>query len=142
MGPAGYTELNRRWLRMADGGFVDEFFAADYAVHLSGRIHVDLAELRRLERGFAAAFAGVSRSIEELWGAGDKAVLRVTTRARHTADFNGVPATGRAVVFAGIVVDRFSDRRIAESRGEPDVAGLWRQLNAVVPAAGGSVAPA
>jgi predicted ester cyclase len=139
MGPAEYTDLIRRWLRMADGGFVGdfgEFFTADYAGHLSGRIHMDLPELQRLERGFAAAFSDTSRSIDDLWGAGDKVVLRVTTRARHTGDFNGIPATGRTVVFAGIVIYRFCDGRIAESWGELDFAGLWRQLNAVTPAAG------
>ena len=128
---------------MADGGFAGdfgEFFTADYAGHLSGRIHMDLPELQRLERGFAAAFSETSRSIEDLWGAGDKVVLRVTTRARHTGDFNGIPVTGRIVVFAGIVIYRFRDGRIAESWGELDFAGLWRQLNAVVPAAGGQPA--
>ena len=140
MGPAENTELIRRWLRMADGGFVGDFgafFTADYAGHLSGRIHMDLAELTRLERGFAAAFSDTSRSIEDLWGAGDQVVLRVSTRARHTGDFNGIAATGRTVLFTGIVIYRFRDGRIAESWGELDFAGLWRQLN-TAPAAPGT----
>jgi predicted ester cyclase len=127
-----HTALIRRWLKMADGGFVgdfDEFFTSDYAGHLSGRIHMDLTELQRLERAFAAAFSETRRSVEELFGAGDRVVLRVTTRARHSGEFNGIPASGREVVFAGIVIYRFRDRKIAESWGELDFAGLWRQLN-------------
>ena len=127
-----HTALIRRWLKMADGGFAGdfgEFFTGDYAGHLSGRIHMDLSELQRLERGFAAAFSDTRRSVEDLFGAGDRVVLRVTTRARQSGEFNGIPASGREVVFAGIVIYRFRDAKIAESWGELDFAGLWRQLN-------------
>ena len=89
-----HPELIRRWLRMADAGFAgdfDEFFTPDYVGHLSGRMHMDLAELGRLERGFAASFADAERTVEDLWGAGDKVVLRLTTRARHAGEFQGSP---------------------------------------------------
>lgn len=131
-------ELIRRWLRMADAGFdrdFGEFFSADYAGHVSGRIHMDLPELQRLERAFAAAFPDARRRVEDLWGAGDKVVLRVTTAATQRGDFNGIAATGRAVSFAGIVIHRFRGGRIAESWGELDFAGRWRQLTAVPAAA-------
>ena len=123
--------LIRRWLRMADGGFTGdfgEFFTADYAGHVSGRIHMDLTELMRLERGFAAAFTDTIRSIDDVWGADDKVVLRITTRARHSGEFNGIPATGRNILMTGIVIYQFREGRIAESWGELDFAGLWRQL--------------
>jgi len=128
----GHLMLLRRWLAFADAGFggdFGEFFAPGYAGHLSGRIHMDLQELQRLERGFAAAFGDTTRTIEDLFGTDDKAVLRVTTRAVHRGDFNGIAATGRRVEFAGIVIYRFEDGRIAESWGELDFAGLWRQLS-------------
>ncbi|MBS0396785.1 MAG: GNAT family N-acetyltransferase, partial [Proteobacteria bacterium] len=76
---AAHVALLRRWLAFADAGFAGdfgEFFTPGYAGHLSGRIHMDLAELVRLEHGFAAAFAPVVRSVEELWGTGDRVVLR------------------------------------------------------------------
>jgi predicted ester cyclase len=128
----GNLKLLRRWLAFADAGFggdFGEFFTPGYAGHLSGRIHMDLAELKRLERGFAAAFGDTTRTIEDLFGTEDKVVLRVTTRALHRGDFNGIPATQRRVEFAGIVIYRFEDGRIAESWGELDFAGLWRQLS-------------
>ena len=133
-----HTDLIRRWLRMADGGFVGdfgEFFTPDYAGHVSGRIHMDLAELERLERGFAAAFRDARRTVEELWGHGDRVVLRLLTRARHAGDFNGIAATGREITMTAIVIYRFRDGRIAESWGELDFAGLWRQLGPAPPGA-------
>jgi predicted ester cyclase len=125
--------LLRRWLAFADAGFTGdfgEFITQDYAGHLSGRIHMDLPELERLERAFAGAFGDVRRTVEDLWGNGDRLVLRVTTEATHRGDFNGIPATGRRVRFCGIVIYRFAGGRIAESWGELDFAGLWRQLTA------------
>jgi predicted ester cyclase len=133
-----HLALIRRWLQMADDGFAGDFgryFTDDYAGHLSGRIHMDLPELQRLERAFAAAFPDARRRIDDLWGAGDKVVLRITTHATHRGDFNGIAATGRALTFTGMVIYRFRDGRIAESWGELDFAGLWRQLTA--PAAPG-----
>jgi len=123
--------LIRRWLDMADGGFMGEFgefFTPDYAGHVSGRIHMDLTELMHLERGFAAAFTDATRSVDDIWGAGDKVVLRITTRARQSGEFNGIAATGRAILMTGIVIYRFREGKIAESWGELDFAGLWRQL--------------
>jgi predicted ester cyclase len=122
-----------RWLKFADAGFngdFEEFISPGYAGHLSGRIHMDLPELQRLERAFAGAFSAVTRTVEDLWGSGDKVVLRVTTNATQSGDFNGIPATGRRVQFSGIVIYRFADEKIAESWGELDFAGLWRQLTA------------
>lgn len=54
----------------------------------------------------------------------------VRTEATHLDDFNGIAATGRRVQFSGIVIYRFADGKIAESWGELDFAGLWRQLTA------------
>jgi predicted ester cyclase len=125
--------LLRRWLQFADAGFegdFGEFISHDYSGHLSGRIHMDLPELQRLERAFAAAFSEVTRSIEDLWGSADRVVLRVSTTATHRGDFNGIAATGRRVQFSGIVIYRFAAGKIAESWGELDFAGLWRQLTA------------
>jgi len=128
-----HLALLRRWLAFADAGFDGDFgafFTPGYVGHLSGRIHMDLAELTRLERAFAAAFGDVTRTIEDLFGTGDRVVLRVATRAVHRGKFNGIAATQRLVEFSGIVIYRFESGLIAESWGELDFAGLWRQLSA------------
>ena len=123
--------LIRRWLEAADGGFPDDFssfFASDYRGHLSGRIHMDLQELVRLERGFAAGFTEVKRAIDDLLAADGKVVLRLTTTAMHTGEWQGIAPTGRQVTFTGMVIYRIANGRIAESWGEIDFGSLWRQL--------------
>jgi hypothetical protein len=65
-------ELIRRWIGMADARVESDFGAFstdDDPGHLSGRIHMDVPKLQRLERGVAAAFGEVTRTIGDLWGA-------------------------------------------------------------------------
>jgi len=87
-------------------------------------------ELTRLERSFAATFADARRTVEDLWGADDRVVLRLTTRATHRGVFNGIEPTGRAIVMSALVICQVADGRILESWGELDFAALWRQLTA------------
>ena len=125
--------LIRRWLEAADAGFQADFgafFVPEYRGHLSGRIHMDLEELVRLERRFAAAFTDVKRAIDDLLAVDDKVVLRLTTTADHTGEWQGIAPTGRRVIFTGMVIYRIENGRIAESWGEIDFGSLWRQLTA------------
>lgn len=125
--------LIRDWLQLADAGFsgdFDRFFAPNYVGHVSGRIHQTLAELKVQERAAAQVFSKATRTVEDLLAVEDKVVLRLSIKATHTGTFQGVPATGRDVVFTGIVIYRIAERRIAESWGEIDFAGLRQQLTA------------
>lgn len=124
-------ELIRRWLAAADAGFTadfEAFFSKDYRGHLSGRTHMDLDELVRLERAFARAFNPVVRTIEDLLAVDDQVVLRLASAAQHSGEWQGIPATGRRVSFTAIVIYRIAQGRVVESWGEVDFAGLWRQL--------------
>ena len=126
--------LVRRWLAFGETGFTgafEEFIASDYVGHLSGRM-MDFDELVQSERASAAAFSETRYEIDDLLTDGDRVVLRVTTRAVQTGVFLGIPSSGKKVCFTGIVIYRIERGRIAESWGEVDFAGLWRQLTAGV----------
>jgi steroid delta-isomerase-like uncharacterized protein len=123
----------RTWLAFGEGGFggdFDTFIAPDYIGHTGGGPDMDRAELERLERGFAAAFADVRYAIQDLIAEGDRVVLRVETSGTHRAAFVGIPATGRRITLTGIVIYRIADGKIAESWAEMDFGRLIRQLTA------------
>ena len=133
MSTEGNKALIRRWLRMGEQGFsgdFNEFFAPDYCGQLGGEPPQSLDDLMRLERGFAAAFANISYTVEDLLAIDDKVVLRVTTRATHVQEFHGVAPTNRQVTFTGMVIYKINAGRIVESWGELDLMGLFRQLRA------------
>ena len=132
----------RRWIALAERGFDGDFrdiFTTDYAGHIAGRVHLDLALLQQTERGFGLAFTEVVRTVDELLAFEDRAVMRITTRARHTGDFRGIAATGRPIGVTALVLYRFREARICESWTEFDLAGLLTQMSA--PATGGSSSP-
>jgi steroid delta-isomerase-like uncharacterized protein len=123
-------EFIRRWIAFANAGFAgsfDPFVAADYIGHM-GAATMDRAELERLERQFGAAFPDAHHTIDDLIAEGDRVVLRTTARATHQGEFEGIPRTGRAVEFTGLVVYRIAGDKIAESWGEIDFLRLIREL--------------
>lgn len=122
--------LIRRWIAFANAGFAgsfDQFVAANYIGHMGAAI-LDRAELERLERQFAAAFPDAHHTIDDLIAEGDRVVLRTTAQATHEGEFEGIPPTGRAVEFTGLVVYRIAGDKIAESWGEIDFLRLIREL--------------
>ncbi len=70
-------------------------------------------------------------TIEELIAEGDKVVNRFTWRGTHRGDFLGVPPTGNQVEVKGVVIDRFADGKIADTRILMDNLGLMQQLGVV-----------
>ena len=85
----------RRWIAMADAGFAGDFldiFTPDYAGHIAGRVHLDLEMLKQTEFGFGLAFTETVRTVHELLAFDDRAIMRITTQARHTGDFRGIAA--------------------------------------------------
>lgn len=126
----------QRWIAMADAGFAGDFldvFTPDYAGHIAGRVHFDLATLKQTELGFNEAFTETVRTVHELLTFDDRGLMRITTQARHTGAFRGIPATGRPMSFTALVLYRFRDARICESWTELDLAGLLAQLTAPAP---------
>ena len=108
------------------------FWTADCVNHAAPAGHdVGLAALRDYHQGFAAQFAAFSDltiSVVQQVAEHDRVVTHLLTRARHTAEFAGVPATGRTVVMATIRIDRLEGDLIAEHWSVADLAGVLQQL--------------
>jgi steroid delta-isomerase-like uncharacterized protein len=92
--------------------------------------------LKDVLRGFRAGFPDIHFAIEEQIAEGDKVLSRFEWTGTHRGEFLGVPASGRAVKVWGMVVDRFVDGRIKETRIIMDTLGLMMQLGAIPPPPG------
>jgi steroid delta-isomerase-like uncharacterized protein len=88
---------------------------------------------------FFAGFPDLEWVIEEEIAAADKVVSRFTWRGTHRGEFLGIPATGRRVAVKGVVIDRFANARMQDSRLLMDTLGLMQQLGVIpAPAEAGS----
>ncbi len=92
-----------------------------------------LAGLKEVLSGLRAAFQDMQWSVEEQIEEGEKVVTRFVWTGTHQAEFFGVPATGRNVSVWGVVIDRFVDGKIKETRIIMDGLGLMAQLGVFPP---------
>ena len=90
-----------------------------------------LAGLKEMLAGYRAAFPDVHWTIEEQIAAEDKVVTRFEWTGTHRAEFFGVPATGKPVKTWGVVIDRFENGKIKDTRIIMDTLGIMIQLGAV-----------
>ena len=81
--------------------------------------------------GFTQAFPDSKIAVETLISDGNMTATLWTITGTHKGDFQGVPATGRAVKFSGIEMNRFVDGRAAEHWGMFDNLALLQQIGAM-----------
>jgi steroid delta-isomerase-like uncharacterized protein len=111
---------------------VEEFIHPDHVRHTNqttggGRDFHGPDGFRQAMREFRGAFSGIHFTEDGLLEDGDTVVLRWTFRGTHTGEFNGIPATGRAVTASGVDVYRIAADRIVE-RWAYDDGSLMRRL--------------
>ena len=88
---------------------------------------------------FWGAFSDSHYTIEDQVGEGDKVATRMTWRATHTGDFQGLPPTGKQIAVSGITITRIKDGKIVEHWPSIDQLGMMQQLGVIpAPAQGGS----
>lgn len=79
---------------------------------------------------FRTAFPDLRVEIDDIFGSGDRAALRLTFRGTHQGEFFGMPATGREVSFTSVELYRVEGDKVAEEWVSPDIASLMAQIGA------------
>lgn len=92
-----------------------------------------LSGLKDVLRGLRAAFPDMHWTVEEQIQEGEQVVTRFVWVGTHRAEFFGVPATGRRVSVWGMVIDRFVEGQIKDTRIIMDTLGLMTQLGVFPP---------
>jgi steroid delta-isomerase-like uncharacterized protein len=117
-------------------GIVDGLLAADFTHHFSDpRLPAGREGMRLLGGAIVAAFPDVHATVQDLLADEDRVVERTTARGTHTGEFQGIPATGKAVNWSEIHIYRLRDGKIVELWSEIDFLGLLTQLGVVPPPA-------
>jgi steroid delta-isomerase-like uncharacterized protein len=125
-----YEELwNRGNLAAAE-----EMVAQDYVRHdlRPGDAPPGPAGQTAIAERFRAAFPDLRLEVEAIVAEGDLVVARWTISGTHTGPWGNVPATDRAVRFAGVNFFRIAHSKIAEIWNVRDDLGLREQIGAPV----------
>lgn len=115
---------------------IPELYHPDYvdhsappgAEHASGSVFDQVAAIPKMFRG---AFPDVHFTIESMVEDGDWVATRVTGRAQHIGrPFMGVDPSGWRIAWSSEGFFRIQDNKIIEHWGQPDMLGLFEQVNA------------
>ena len=113
----------------------DELFAPDVVVHFPGmpgpvRGRTSFEPLIEM---FARSFTDDHITIEDQVAEGDMVATRWEWAFSHTADFQGIPPTGKRVTMSGINFERFSGGKLVERWVQMDQISMMQQLGAMPP---------
>ena len=79
-------------------------------------------------REIRGAFPDIKVQIEDIFGAGDKVVVRWSAKMTHSGDALGIPATGKTVRSRGISIATIDDGKIVEGWDNWDQLGMLAQV--------------
>jgi steroid delta-isomerase-like uncharacterized protein len=97
-------------------------------------------EFEEFANRFRGAFPDQAIEVEDVFGAGDKVVVRWSAKMTHTGDQLGFPATNKKVKVSGISIAVIKDGKIIRGWDNWDQLGLMQQLG-VVPVLAKAAAP-
>lgn len=129
---ATVRRYNEQVLGQGRADLVEEFIAGNAELHGTG-LPPGSEAVKAWVAGMAAAFPDRRLTIDDMIAVGDQVVVRQTFSATHQGDFDGIPATGRAVTQPSITIFRLENGRIAEAWYAADNLSLMQQLG-VIPA--------
>jgi len=110
-----------------DAAAVDELATEDFTPHSWGQ-QPGRDALKATQQRAGAGLSDVSFTIDEMVAEGDLVAVRVTSSARQTGDFMGLPASGKRYTIPEMHFFRLRDGRVSEHWHEFNVAGLMQQL--------------
>jgi len=112
---------------------IDELCAVNFTCHLPG---FPGPSDKETFKGFAAllynAFPDLHHTVEDQIAENNRVASRVTVRGTHQGLFQGIPATGKKVVFTDMIIMRLKETKVLELWAQFDVLSLLEQLGVTV----------
>ncbi len=120
------------FINTADRSLGEELIAADVVFHVPANPEPmrGLDGYMQIIQMMRGGFPDIRWTLEETIAEGDKIAARFTMRGKHTGTFFGVPPSGREIAVTAVNFYRFSEGKIVEEFGQPDLMGLMKQIGA------------
>lgn len=133
--PQANESVLRRWIEGIDAkewAVLAEVMAPDCKIHFPGSpAPLDREQYEQTIKTFYAAFPDLLHTVEDVITASDTVVARFTDRGTHTAEFQGVAPSGKAIRVTAMAIGRVADGKFAELWLEADMLGLMQQIGAI-----------
>jgi steroid delta-isomerase-like uncharacterized protein len=127
--------VNLRWIQAfneRDWTTEAAYRTSDYVAHMSGMpmpLNNDAWNAFMVE--FTQAFPDAQISVEASMAERGLVASRWTIAGTHGGSFQGVPATGRLISFAGCDFSRVVDGKVAEHWAQFDLMSVLQQIGAL-----------
>lgn len=115
----------------ADLSVIDECYAEDCVVHMSGETYRGRKAFREAVSGMIEGMSDVAVSVDSLFGDGDHVATRYSFTGVHDSEMMGIPPTGKRFESSGINLTRFENGRIVEEWDQSDNLGMLQQLGVI-----------
>jgi steroid delta-isomerase-like uncharacterized protein len=127
------AEYEQTWvdgLNRGDVSVADKVFAAECVIHINGgpEPNLSVGGFKEMVAGLLAAFPDLRFTIEDQISVGEKVATRWIADGTNSAAFGTVPATGRRVRVAGLILDRLAHGKVVERWEQWDQMGMMQQL--------------
>ena len=108
-----------------------DFCAPGFIAHIGSSPVMDLQAFQQYQTTFFASFSNTSMTIEDMVAEGDRVAFRGTVRTTHTAEFMGVPASGKQIAVQVFGIAQIEEGKIAEWWNSPDRLSWMQQIGAI-----------
>ncbi len=108
---------------------IGELIADDFLGHAAGSPEpFDKNGGIEMIRAWYSAFPDYVHVVETMVAEGNRVAVRLTYNATHQGEFEGIPATGNRISYAGAQIVTMADGQIKEMWVLEDMLGLMSQL--------------
>ena len=132
---ANKAVVMRAWeaFNQGDLDVLDEVFDDSY-VELTPYGEIEQGGSERAKQAYAwmqGVFGDVHFEVEQLMAEGDMVFSRAMATGTHDGEFMGVPATGRPIRFAAVVVSKIAGGKHVQDWSFIDTMAILRQIGEV-----------
>ena len=92
----------------------NELHSPDYVCHLNSRTIQGPEPVKQLLSMVLTAFPDLHYTFEDVFGEGDRVVIRYTSRGTHQGELMGIAPTGKQVTITGTSIMRIANGKILE----------------------------
>ena len=113
-----------------DFSAVDELLTDDFTPHTWGDMQPGREGLKEAITRVSAGLTDARMTIHDVIAEDDRVAVRLTSSAKQTGEFMGMPPSGKRYEIGEIHIFRLRDGRVAEHWHQADFMGMMRQLGA------------